>query len=330
MPRARRRPLWPAAAAVVVAGVIAAGVWQSDQVVTRSATLWQGLQSGARTVTTVALVVWEGVRERLAPTARPVSAAPEPPVVTDRPDPGPEPSATPREPEPRPQSPAPDPASTPRPDERGAAVPPPLTPVVETPRHAPSEVRPASAARAPKNLREVAPPMPAAMARVPAPEPEPRATALVPGKRPASVAQGETVSNLAYQAYGRYNTLAIDLIKEANPHIQDLDWIRSGEQIYLPPLNAETLIRSQEDGSYRIVLASFLSQAAAEKLSDLLRRRGHQPTITPRQVTRQLALYRVEISGLISRTAAEQAWNAAVANCWVFIDDTPCEGKSHE
>jgi phage tail protein X len=166
-------------------------------------------------------------------------------------------------------------------------------------------------------------------------ETEPRAaeepvTALVPGKRPVLVPQGGTVSNLAYQAYGRYNTLAIDLIKEANPHIQDLDWIRSGEQIWLPPLNAQTLVRSQGDGSYRIVLASFLSQAAADKLGELIRRRGFEPTITPRQVTRQLALYRVEIAGVPSRSAAEQAWSAAVTNCWVFIHDTPCEGKSHE
>jgi cell division septation protein DedD len=122
--------------------------------------------------------------------------------------------------------------------------------------------------------------------------------------------------------------LAIDLIKELNPHIEDLDRIQPGERLTLPPLSAETLIRSQVDGSYRIVLTSFLSSAAAEKLGDEVRRRGYQPRITRRQVTGQLTLYRVEIAGVTSRHDAEPVWKAAVANCWVSIEDTPCGGNT--
>ena len=98
----------------------------------------------------------------------------------------------------------------------------------------------------------------------------------------------------------------------------------------LPPLTAETLIRTQAEGGFRIVLASFLSSAAADKLGEQVKRRGFEPRILRRQVTRRLTLYRVEIADVTSRHAAEQAWKVAVANCLVFVEDTPCGGTRNE
>jgi hypothetical protein len=139
------------------------------------------------------------------------------------------------------------------------------------------------------------------------------------------IPQGGTVSDIAFRTYGHYSTLAVDLIKESNPHIEDLDWIRAGDRLWLPPLTRDTLVRPQPDGTYRLRLAAFLSPVAAEKLSESIRRRGYDVRVTPRRVTQQLSLYRVEMITDVSRDGAESAWRTALANCWVFIADAPCE-----
>jgi hypothetical protein len=79
---------------------------------------------------------------------------------------------------------------------------------------------------------------------------------VTPG-RPIVVPHGATVADIALKTYGGYNLLAIDLIKELNPHIGNLNWIRAGEQLRLPALDAETLIRQQADGSYHLIIGSF-------------------------------------------------------------------------
>jgi general secretion pathway protein A len=234
-----------------------------------------------------------------------------------------------------PVAPAPEPVRAPS----APAPAPPVAgpPPVERPVSPAAPPRPAPAAAAAPAARPAAA---AAPAVTPAPAPvapppparrmETRVASAPAGppardQRPMLIPQGGTISDIAFRTYGHYSTLAVDLIKESNPHISDLDWIRAGDRLWLPPLTAETLIRPQPDGSYRLVLASFLSSVAAERLSDGIRRRGYDARVIPRQVTGQLALYRVEIAGVGSRDAAESAWRAAVANCWVFIADAPCE-----
>ena len=150
-----------------------------------------------------------------------------------------------------------------------------------------------------------------------------------PPARPIVIPQGATIVDIAFKTYGGYNVLAIDLIKEFNPHIDNLNWIRAGEQLRLPSLDAETLIRRQPDGSYRLIIGSFLSNQAAERARDGLRRAGYEATITTRRLTDNLEVHRVELTRLQTREVAQQAWKAALANCWVQITDTPCERTSH-
>jgi hypothetical protein len=211
----------------------------------------------------------------------------------------------------------------------------PAAPAAVTPRAAAPAETPPTARKAPAAAEPVADVAAAQWTPVKPAQDERRVPETIPVSLPPResavvIQRGGTVSSLAYHAYGRYDMLAIDLIKEINPHIDDLDWIRPGERLALPPLTAETLIRSQAEGGYRIVLASFLSSAAAEKLGEQVKRRGFAPRITRRQVTRRLTLYRVEIADVTSRHAAEQAWKVAVANCLVFIEDTPCGGTRNE
>jgi hypothetical protein len=50
----------------------------------------------------------------------------------------------------------------------------------------------------------------------------------------------------------------MDLIKEVNPDIKDLNWIAAGQQLLLPTLRPETLIRQHAEDSYSSSYRLFL------------------------------------------------------------------------
>jgi phage tail protein X len=281
-----------AAAALIVAG--GAAIWQGDRLTEIGGATWAQVRSVSSATLEYTATAWDTVRSQAANlTARP--------------------------------------ATPPGPSESLRTPTTLATPTVEpAPERVKAPADPEPAVERTATQVAASPPTKAASYQDERRVPETTPISLPPRQTTVIIQRGGTVSSLAYQAYGRYDMLAIDLIKELNPHIDDLDWIRSGERLALPPLSAETLIRSQTDGGYRIVLASFLSPLSAEKLSEQVKRRGFVPRVSRRQVTRGLTLYRVEIADVASRHAAEQAWKVAVANCLVFIEDTPCGGAREE
>jgi general secretion pathway protein A len=123
-----------------------------------------------------------------------------------------------------------------------------------------------------------------------------------------TISRGDTISGLVSKMYGNSNLLAFDLIKEFNPHIGDLDRIAVGEQLWLPPHTRKTFVREQSDGSYRVVMASFYSALRAQEFGRLLRGKNYTTVTTPRRVSGQLLLHRVEIVGLRTLEAVNQAW----------------------
>jgi general secretion pathway protein A len=132
------------------------------------------------------------------------------------------------------------------------------------------------------------------------------------------VPRGRTISQIAAEAYGTDKVfLAMDILKESNPQIEDLNWVLAGQNLSLLPLNRETLIRKQSDGSYYLILDSFLKAPEAENLSKAVRLKGYQTAITARKLSKNLVLQRVEIRGLKSLEGANQAWDSATTNRWV-------------
>ena len=128
------------------------------------------------------------------------------------------------------------------------------------------------------------------------------------------VPRGTTLSALVLETYGNYNTLAIDLIKELNPQIKDVNRIVEGEKIWLPPLTRETLLREQPDGSYHLILGSFRRPAEAERFAQKVRRQGYTVAVVPQQAADTLAFYRVEVEALRDPAAIERAWRLASIN----------------
>ncbi|MGE0681050.1 MAG: hypothetical protein AB7P69_09160, partial [Candidatus Binatia bacterium] len=142
---------------------------------------------------------------------------------------------------------------------------------------------------------------------------------------------GDTILNLVRQVYGSQNTLALVLIKEFNPHINDLDYVTAGTTILAPSLVKETLLRKQQDGSYRLLLAVFPRAALAQKHADLVRQHGYSVEVSPAKVAGSLLLYLVEIVGLPNREAGQRAWTFVDVYNVLTVASQPSEnGKQTE
>jgi len=123
---------------------------------------------------------------------------------------------------------------------------------------------------------------------------------------------GANIYKIASDAYGVNTALGMDLIKEFNPRIKNLNWVFAGQDLLLPRLTRETLLRKQPDGSYRLIVASFRRLTGADEYARLLSNKGYQVAITSRRVSDNLLLYRVEIDGLKNLEEANQAWGSGL------------------
>jgi general secretion pathway protein A len=117
-----------------------------------------------------------------------------------------------------------------------------------------------------------------------------------------------TIYEIASDTYGANIDLGMDLIKEFNPQIRDLSRILPGQDLLLPPLTAQTMVRAQPDGTYRLIATSFRSITRADESARLLRDKGYEVLITPKQVSKNLVLHRVEIVGLKDIEEAKRTW----------------------
>ena len=137
------------------------------------------------------------------------------------------------------------------------------------------------------------------------------------------VQHGANIYKIASDAYGTNTALGMDLIKEFNPQIKNLNWVFVGQDLLLPRLTKETLLRKQPDGSYRLIVASFRSPTGADECARLLSNKGYQVTIAPRRVSDNLLLYRVEIDALKDLEEANQAWESGLRNEWLAFAGNP-------
>jgi hypothetical protein len=73
------------------------------------------------------------------------------------------------------------------------------------------------------------------------------------------IPHGSSIYRIAADTYGANTALGMDLIKEFNPEIKNLNRISGGKNLMLPSLTPETLLRKRPDGSYRLIVGSFRS-----------------------------------------------------------------------
>jgi general secretion pathway protein A len=147
-----------------------------------------------------------------------------------------------------------------------------------------------------------------------------------------TIQNGSTVFQIATDAYGsRSAILGIDLIKEFNPNIANLNWINAGQDLLLPALNEETLLRQQPDGSFRLIVASFLSRREAEDFAERIVRDGFPVVVTVRPVSNNLVLHRLEINGLKNRQDAKLPIQIGFTNRWLpFTPKSKIETQANQ
>lgn len=147
------------------------------------------------------------------------------------------------------------------------------------------------------------------------------------------IQNGSTIYKIANDAYGAKTHLGMDLIAEFNPQIKDLNRILPGQDLLLPPLTEQTMLRKQPDGSYRLIVASFRSITGAGEYALPLRDKGYQVLITPKRVSNDLVLHRVEIAGLEGPEEADRIWATELRNEWfafVAVDNSMIEDQVSE
>jgi general secretion pathway protein A len=132
-----------------------------------------------------------------------------------------------------------------------------------------------------------------------------------------TIRHGATIFKIASDVYGPNTALGMDLIKEFNPHIENLNWIFAGQDLVLPSLTRENLLTQQPDGSYHLIVGSFRSRAGADEYARLVSSKGYPVTITTRRVSDDLSLHRVEIDGLRNLEEASQTWQTGLSNQWL-------------
>jgi type II secretory pathway predicted ATPase ExeA len=145
--------------------------------------------------------------------------------------------------------------------------------------------------------------------------------------RTLTIPAGGTISKIASEHYGRYSSLALDLIQELNPDIEDLDVVAAGQPLRLPPLTLSTLLRRHSDGSYRLILSSQPTRLAATKVAQAAGQHGYAAVVTTREIASNQVLYRVEIISLKTRAAVSRAWDTATRLGWFDLDRDPTERR---
>jgi hypothetical protein len=131
------------------------------------------------------------------------------------------------------------------------------------------------------------------------------------------VRSGSNIYKIAAHAYGVKSALGMDLIKEFNPQIKNLNRVSAGQDVLLPSLTRETLLRQQPDGSYHLIVASFRNPTGANEYGRLLSNKGYRVAITPKRVSDDLLLHRVEIDGLKNLEEADRIWQTGLRNEWL-------------
>ena len=132
---------------------------------------------------------------------------------------------------------------------------------------------------------------------------------------------GSTIYQVATEEYGANAVLGMDLIKEFNPEITNLNWVSAGQQLVLPSLTRETLLRQQLDGSYRVIVGSFLSLKGADEFSRRIVKLGHRAVITSIRVSNDLVLHRLEIDDLKTFDEAFRILESGLKSQWLTLAD---------
>jgi phage tail protein X len=74
------------------------------------------------------------------------------------------------------------------------------------------------------------------------------------GAAEVTVNTGDTLSWLLYNVYGRADTTVVDFVQTANPSLDDVDVLRSGQRLRFPAMEPASMVYKRADGRYFVHL----------------------------------------------------------------------------
>ncbi len=112
---------------------------------------------------------------------------------------------------------------------------------------------------------------------------------------------GDSVSGIAMRKYGQAGYTILDLLKLANPEVQDIDLITVGQTIRLPDLGEGFPLLNDGSGHYAILVFSTPQAYRAAALQNALRSRGFESHVSGGSVGFGKPMFRVVVSGFTDR-----------------------------
>ncbi len=110
--------------------------------------------------------------------------------------------------------------------------------------------------------------------------------------------------NLATRHYGSATTTTLDLLKEANPDVADINRILAGTELAFPEPGGRSRVLPGRAGLTVLVITTPQMAKAAETQRRLREFRGRDSTLVPRDLGNGQVVYRVVVENLQSSREA--------------------------
>jgi general secretion pathway protein A len=121
-----------------------------------------------------------------------------------------------------------------------------------------------------------------------------------------TVRSGDSISGIAIRKYGQANYTTLDLLKLANPSIQDIDVISVGQKIAVPALVDGLPLLREGDGKYALLLLSSPQQRHVNAVGVALSKKGFHAEVRRTNFGTGRTVYRLLVPGIQDRESARQ------------------------
>ena len=115
------------------------------------------------------------------------------------------------------------------------------------------------------------------------------------------VRDGDSMSEIARRKYGQSSYTVLDLLKLANPELDDIDLISTGQTIRVPELNEGFPVLNDGNGRYALLIFSTPNLNRATNLQKALVGRGFDARVTTASIGSQTRVLRVVVAGFPNR-----------------------------
>jgi hypothetical protein len=119
------------------------------------------------------------------------------------------------------------------------------------------------------------------------------------------VKEGDYLSKLVADHYGKFNESLIDLVLSHNPSLKNIDLVLVDQQITIPEVSEEILIiPASSNGHFSVHLGTFSGSNEARLFRNQLPLRRQNITVKPKKVSPGQTWFRVEAEAYGSKKEA--------------------------